>query len=110
MAETKVTEQDVSYVADLANLELTAEEKGRMMRDLNSILEHIAMLNELDTSDVPPLAGAAGIFSGADASSGRFEYAMRPDEAHPGLPHEVAMENAPESDKVYFKVPKVIEK
>ena len=110
MAETKVTEQDVSYVADLANLELTAEEKSRMIRDLNSILEHIAMLNELDTSDVPPLAGAAGIFSGADASSGRFEYAMRPDEARPGLPHEVAMENAPESDKVYFKVPKVIEK
>ena len=43
-------------MADLANLELTAEEKGRMIRDLNSILEHIEMLNELDTSDVPPLA------------------------------------------------------
>ena len=56
MAETKVTEQDVMYVADLANLELTAEEKDRMIRDLNSILEHIDTLNELDTSDVPPLA------------------------------------------------------
>ena len=68
------------------------------------------MLNELDTSDVPPLAGVASMFAGADESSGRFEYAMRPDEARPGLPHEVAMANAPESDKVYFKVPKVIEK
>jgi Asp-tRNA(Asn)/Glu-tRNA(Gln) amidotransferase C subunit len=35
---------------------------------------------------------------------------MRPDEVRPGLPHEAAMANAPESDKVYFKVPKVIEK
>jgi aspartyl-tRNA(Asn)/glutamyl-tRNA(Gln) amidotransferase subunit C len=110
MAETKVTEQDVTYVADLANLELTAEEKGRMIRDLNSILEHIAMLNELDTSDVPPLAEVASMFSGSQVATGRFEYAMRPDEVRSGLPHEAALANAPESDKVYFQVPKVIEK
>lgn len=107
MAETKVTEQDVVYVADLANLELTAEEKGRMIRDLNSILEHIAMLNELDTSDVPPLAQ---VLTGSEARDRRFAYAMRADEVHPGLPHEAALENAPESDKVFFQVPKVIEK
>ncbi|MGD0972947.1 MAG: Asp-tRNA(Asn)/Glu-tRNA(Gln) amidotransferase subunit GatC [Candidatus Korobacteraceae bacterium] len=111
MAETKVTERDVMYVADLANLELTAEEKGRMIRDLNSILEHIDTLNELDTSDVPPLAEVASMFAGSQAADGgRFGYAMRPDEVRPGLPHEAAMANAPESDKVYFKVPKVIEK
>ncbi len=70
MAETKVTESDVMYVADLANLELTAEEKGRMIRDLNSILEHIDTLNELDTSDVPPLAEVASMFSGSQATEG----------------------------------------
>ncbi len=37
----KVTEKDVAYVADLANLELTRSERERMVRDLNSILEHI---------------------------------------------------------------------
>ena len=111
MAETEVTEQDVMYVADLANLELTAEEKSRMLRDLNSILEHIEMLNELDTSDVPPLAEVANMFAGSQrAEGGGFGYAMRLDEVRSGLPHEAALANAPESDKVYFKVPKVIEK
>ena len=111
MAETKVTEQDVMYVADLANLELTAEEKGRMIRDLNSILEHIDTLNELDTSEVPPLAEVVSMFAGSPAADGaRFDYAMRADEARPGLSHEAAIGNAPESDKVYFRVPKVIEK
>src|SRR5437879_4787121 len=42
----KVTEKDVAYVADLANLELTQSERERMVRDLNSILEHIDSLNE----------------------------------------------------------------
>jgi len=45
----KVTEKDVAYVASLANLELTAEESIRMVRDLNSILDHVDMLNKLDT-------------------------------------------------------------
>ena len=46
----KVTEKDVAYVAGLANLELTGDERARMLRDLNSILEHIDTLNELDTT------------------------------------------------------------
>ena len=50
----KVTEKDVAYVADLANLELTPEESQRMVADLNSILGHIDKLNRLDTSDVEP--------------------------------------------------------
>ena len=111
MAETKVSESDVLYVADLANLELTAAEKGRMVRDLNSILEHAEMLNELDTSNVPPLAEVVSMFAGTQLPPGeRFGYAMRADEARPGLPHEAALANSPESDKTFFKVPKVIEK
>ena len=46
MAEAGVTEQDVLRVAELANLDLTAEEVPRMQRDLNAILGHIAQLNE----------------------------------------------------------------
>ena len=52
--DMKVTEKDVAYVADLGNLELTAEERTRMVRDLNSILGHIDSLNELDTTNVHP--------------------------------------------------------
>jgi len=108
----KVTEQDVSYVADLANLELTPEERTRMVRDLNSILEHVDKLQQLDTSNVGPMAQVSDRY-GVDATkqgADRFAYAMREDEPRPSLAHEDAMRNAPETDGVYFKVPKVIEK
>ena len=54
-----VSEKDVSYVADLAHLELTEEERARMLKDLNSILGYIDRLNELDTSNVEPMAQVA---------------------------------------------------
>ena len=111
----KVTEKDVAYVADLGNLELTAEERTRMVRDLNSILGHIDSLNELDTTNVPPMAQVSDRY-GVDQSkqgSERFAYASRED-IHEGLrkslPHDVALENAPDSDGTFFKVPKVIER
>ncbi len=47
-----VTEKDVAYVAGLSNLELTAEERERMVRDLNAILGHIGTLEKLDTEHV----------------------------------------------------------
>ncbi len=107
----KVTENDVTYVADLANLELTDSERQRMAKDLNSILDYIDMLNELDTSNVEPFAEVASKFAGNQSSgSERFAYAMRADKVLPGLPHEAAMQNAPDTDGTYFKVPKVIEK
>jgi aspartyl-tRNA(Asn)/glutamyl-tRNA(Gln) amidotransferase subunit C len=107
-----VSEQDVSYVADLAHLELTAEERARMLKDLNSILGYIERLNRLDTTDVEPMAQVAGRYrAAADAGTGEaFAYAMRADELVPCLPHEEAMRNAPQTDGTFFKVPKVIEK
>src|SRR5437868_9407131 len=108
----KVTEKDVANVAELANLELTAAEGERMLKDLNSILGYIDMLNELDTSNVPPMAQTAAKF-GTDPSktgSERFAYAARADELLPSLPHQAALQNAPESDGKFFKVPKVIER
>jgi aspartyl/glutamyl-tRNA(Asn/Gln) amidotransferase C subunit len=52
----KITEKDVLYVAGLANLALTDEERTRMVRDLNSILEYVDRLNQLDTENVSPMA------------------------------------------------------
>jgi aspartyl-tRNA(Asn)/glutamyl-tRNA(Gln) amidotransferase subunit C len=100
----KVTEKDVSYVADLANLELTGQERQRMLKDLNSILGHIDLLNELDTTNVPPMAQVSG------ASSGNQSSHLREDVLIPCLPHADAMKNAPETDGEFFKVPRVIEK
>jgi aspartyl-tRNA(Asn)/glutamyl-tRNA(Gln) amidotransferase subunit C len=111
----KVTEKDVVYVADLANLELTAEERAGMVRDLNSILDYVERLNELDTSNVPPMAQVSDRY-GVDESrqgSERFAYASREDVLEglrKSLPHETALENAPDSDDTFFRVPKVIER
>ena len=99
-----VTEKDVTYVADLANLELTDQERQRMLKDLNSILDYIDLLNELDTTNVPPMAQVSGSASGGQESN------LREDELRPCLPHAEAMKNAPETDGEFFKVPKVIEK
>lgn len=111
----KVTEKNVEYVADLANLELTEEERNGMLRDLNSILEYIDLLNELDTSNVPPMAQVSDRY-GVDESkqgSDRFAYANREDileGLRKSLPHEEALANAPDADEHFFQVPKVIER
>jgi len=108
----KVTEKDVAYVADLANLELTPEEQTRMVRDLNSILGYVDKLNELDTSNVEPMAQVSEKF-GVDASktgTERFSYAWREDVVVPSLDRAEVMKGAPVSDGEFFKVPKVIEK
>jgi aspartyl-tRNA(Asn)/glutamyl-tRNA(Gln) amidotransferase subunit C len=107
-----VSEQDVSYVADLAHLELTPEERARMLKDLNSILAYVERLNQLDTSSVEPMAQVSSRYGVAkDAKPGEaFAYAMRPDELRPCLPHDEAMQNAPQTDGTFFKVPRVIER
>jgi aspartyl-tRNA(Asn)/glutamyl-tRNA(Gln) amidotransferase subunit C len=111
----KVTEKDVSYVADLANLELTPEERTRMVRDLNSILDHVDLLNKLDTSNVEPMAQVSDRY-GVDQSqqgSERFMYASREDvheRLRKSLPQKVALQNAPDGDGTFFRVPKVIER
>jgi aspartyl-tRNA(Asn)/glutamyl-tRNA(Gln) amidotransferase subunit C len=111
----KVTSKDVAYVADLANLELTEEERTGMLRDLNSILEYVDRLNELDTADVPPMAQVSDRY-GVDESqqgSARFAYASREDileGLRKSLPREEALANAPDADDDFFRVPKVIER
>lgn len=111
----KVSEKDVSYVADLANLDLTDQERALMLRDLNSILEYIDRLNELDTSNIPPMAQVSDRY-GVDASkprSERFLSSIREDIVEglrKSLPHDEALANAPDADEHFFRVPKVIER
>jgi aspartyl-tRNA(Asn)/glutamyl-tRNA(Gln) amidotransferase subunit C len=111
----KVTDKDVAYVADLANLELTPEERTTMLRDLNSILEYVDRLNQLDTSDVPPMAQVSDRYGVDESKQGseRFSYAAREDVVEglrKSLPHDEALKNAPDSDGEFFLVPKVIER
>ena len=111
----KVTEKDVAYVAELANLELSDEERTGMLRDLNSILDYVDRLNELDTSDVSPMAQVSDRYGVDEAKQGseRFSYANREDileGLRKSLPHNEALANAPDADEDFFRVPKVIER
>jgi aspartyl-tRNA(Asn)/glutamyl-tRNA(Gln) amidotransferase subunit C len=108
MAEAgSVTEQDVLRVAELANLDLTADEVPRMQRDLNAILGHIAQLNELDTAGVPAMAQVGEILGAAADLTGA---SLREDVVRPSLDRKAVMAAAPETDGRFFKVPKVIER
>jgi aspartyl-tRNA(Asn)/glutamyl-tRNA(Gln) amidotransferase subunit C len=107
--DMSVSEKDVERVAELANLELTSGEKAAMLRDLNSVLGYFAQLNELDTSSVPPMAQVTDLLSvGREAETGALH--LRPDEVAPSLSREEVLACAPDTDGVFFKVPKVIER
>lgn len=99
----KVTVEDVERVAELAHLKLAPEETGRMLRDLNAILDYVAELNELDTSAVAPLAQVSELENAGVAQ-------LRADQVAPSLKRAAVMSQAPETDQAFFKVPKVIER
>jgi aspartyl-tRNA(Asn)/glutamyl-tRNA(Gln) amidotransferase subunit C len=98
----KITENEVRYVASLANLNLSDAEVARFQADLDEILQHIDKLNEIDTSAVEPMAQV--LF--ADEESG----VLRADVVVPPLGNQAAVASAPQPGAGYFKVPKVIER
>jgi aspartyl-tRNA(Asn)/glutamyl-tRNA(Gln) amidotransferase subunit C len=98
----KITEKEVRYVADLANLRITDAEVAKFRADLDGILGHIDKLNELDVTGVEPMAQV--LFETADGAT------LRPDVPAPPLGNPAALANAPQSGAGYFKVPKVIER
>jgi aspartyl-tRNA(Asn)/glutamyl-tRNA(Gln) amidotransferase subunit C len=102
-----VSLEDVKHVAELANLELTAEELPRMAKDLNAVLGYIAQMSELDTSDVEPMAQVGAVLGLGQAEEGET---LRVDAVKQSVDRKAVMDEAPESDGRFFKVPKVIER
>src|SRR5262245_28219944 len=100
----RITEEQVRYVADLANLKLTPDELSRMTHDLEGILEQIDRLKEIDTTGVEPMAQV--LYDASETAT------LRADLDRPELrfPNETVLANAPASGAGYFKVPKVIER
>ena len=97
-----ISEKEVRYVADLANLSLTGAEVQKLQVDLDEILGHIERLNEIDTANVEPMAQV--LYEGADNAT------WRADREIPPLGTDTALANAPQPGAGYFKVPKVIER
>jgi aspartyl-tRNA(Asn)/glutamyl-tRNA(Gln) amidotransferase subunit C len=104
-----VSEQDVERVAELANLELRDDEKAHMLRDLNSVLDYFAQLNELDTTSVPPMTQVANQVTEGGGPIAAAPH-LRADEIAPSLNRRRVLDSAPDTDGVFFKVPKVIER
>ncbi len=98
----KLTEAEVRYVANLANLNLTAPEIDRMVHDLGSILEHMDRLAGIDTEGVEPMSQV--LYDAEETAT------LRPDVERASLDNAVALANAPARGQGYFKVPKVIER
>ena len=98
----KITEQEVRYVAGLANLSLSDQEIARLSKDLDEILTHIDTLNELDTSNVQPMAQV--LYDAGETAT------LREDRERATLGNAAALANAPAAGAGYYKVPKVIER
>lgn len=92
------TDFDIKYVAQLARIELSAEEEEKLAGQLHNILGYIEKLRELDVANVEPTAHAVPLVN-----------VTRPDESRPSLPNEEAMRNAPAKANGLFIVPKIVE-
>jgi aspartyl-tRNA(Asn)/glutamyl-tRNA(Gln) amidotransferase subunit C len=99
-----ITRTDVEKIAELSRLELAADETDLFTGQLGAIIGYVEKLNELDTSHVPAMSHC----SPAGGESGEGNLSLRDDEARPSLGQSLAVENAPDSEGGYFKVPRVI--
>jgi len=97
MGEPLITLEQVRHVARLARLSLDDDQAARFARQLESILEYVAVIGRVDVSGVEPMAHALPIAN-----------VFRDDVVEPALSVEEVLANAPESDGPFFKVPKVI--
>ena len=96
-APTTVTPALVRDVAKLARLALDEAHVQKYATQLESILGYVAKINAVDVADVEPMAHAAPLTN-----------VLRDDEPRQPLPRDQALQNAPETDGPFFKVPKVI--
>ena len=94
---TKLSLTEVEKIAHLARLNLTDEEKAIYQEQLSTILEYVEMLQQVDTTDVPPTTSAIPL-----------DNVMRQDVAQPGLSTEDALLNAPDAAENSFRVKPIL--
>ena len=92
------SEFDIKYVANLARIALTSEEEARLGSQLGDILGYVKKLEELDISEVEPMAHAVPL-----------DNVLRADEVQPSISNDEALANAPKAAKGLFVVPKIVE-
>ena len=95
----KITIDEVRQVAKLSRLKLTEDELQQLAGQMGSILEYVAILDELNTDEVEPMVQAVEVRN-----------AFRADEVAESLSREDALRNAPASDGQCFLVPDILKK
>jgi aspartyl-tRNA(Asn)/glutamyl-tRNA(Gln) amidotransferase subunit C len=93
-----VSREDVEHIALLARLGLSPEEAEAMRHDLGRVLEYIAKLEGLDTTEVEATAHVIDLPT-----------PLRNDEVTNGDRAEAMVGNAPDRDRTFLRVPKIIE-
>ncbi len=92
-----ISRQEVEKVSLLARLLLSGEELDKMTVQMGQVLDYMALLGEVDTDHVEPMAHALDV---ADV--------LRDDAARPSLPRDRALANAPSRDDECYRVPAVL--
>lgn len=92
-----LSKADVEKVSLLARLKLTDDELATMTRQLDHVIQYVQQLEELDTSDVQPMAHAADLAN-----------VFADDVLRASLPREAALANAPKRDDACYLVPAVL--
>jgi aspartyl-tRNA(Asn)/glutamyl-tRNA(Gln) amidotransferase subunit C len=97
MADQKITLEQVRHVAKLSRLALDDARLNRLASQLQSILGYVHKISEADVTGIEPMAHALPVHN-----------VFREDVVEPSLPLDKVLQNAPDSDGPFFKVPKVI--
>ena len=92
----KISQEEIKNIALLSRLEIKDLEAAE--KALSNILTYVEELEKLDLTDVEPMAHAVPL-----------QNVYRPDEMKPSLPREAALQNAPEEENGYFRVPRVVQ-
>ena len=96
-----ITEADIAKVAQLAHLELEAEELKMFGQQIAEIVAYVEQLNELDTKNVEPALGGL-------TPEGEKTDSSRDDEIQGSLGQKTALAEAPDAASGHFRVPKVL--
>lgn len=99
----KISRADVERVAELAYLDLSESELESYRKQIDEILEYIGKLDQLDTSQVEPMAQVVAEKQEADAT-------LRDDRVERCDVAQEILRQAPDPETPYFRVPKVIER
>ena len=92
-----LTREEVEKVSLLGRLLLTPDELTTMTQQLGQVVDYMALLSEVDTSQVEPMAHAV-----------ETSNVFRDDQVTPSLPRDAALANAPQHDREYYLVPAVL--